>query len=768
MVAGVCVALVALIFAVFGQTVHFAFINRDDPDYLYNNPVISKGLSLSGIGWAFTHVVSGHWHPLTVIVLMLDCQLFGLWPGGHHLVNVAIHAATAVLLFLMLLELTGALGRCAFVAAVFAIHPLRAESVAWVAECKDVLSAMFFMLTLRAYVRYARRPQSWPRYAMVLIWFALGLMSKPMLVTVPCVLLLLDYWPLGRWQRAGQLPKLLLEKAPMFVLTALSSIATVFALKSDNPTTYSYLANPPVAITASLWKLIYPVHLAAIYPWPPHGWPPWEIFNACVFVGALTTGAYLLRRTKPYLLVGWLWYIGMLFPVTGLLQTGTQAYADRYTYLPGIGISIAVTWLAADWAGGQNYRRITLGVIAGALFCILSIACWRQVGYWRNSVAIWTHTIENTKNSFIAYNGLGEAFFQQGQFENALAAYRASDKSVGIDTVGNTELQQGRIQDAALHFRAAVRIDPGFADAHNNLGYALYWLGQVDQAISEYQEALRLDPALVQAHDNLGGAFFSQGRLDEAITQFREALRLNPSDPKVHNNLGGALFAHGKADDAIAEFQDALRLDPTFAEAHYNFANALLQLQRTDEAIAEYRRVLQIDPSYHDAFCNLGIALLDRGRIEEAIAAFNAALKTQPANTRVENYLANALFQQGRSAEAIGYLEKAIELDPDNQEVQGNLAWMLASAPDRSLRNGPKALELALRLDKTSGGTNTNILHTLAAAYAQCGDFADALHTAQSALRLANAQSDDAFAKKIRADITLYQAGRAIDDGRSE
>ncbi len=653
-VAAISLALVLLVVAVFSQTAGFGFINRDDPDYVYNNPIILEGLSLPNIEWAFTHVVSGHWHPLTVMLFMAEAGFFGTSPGGYHVVNVLLHTAAVVLLFLLLLEMTGALWRSVFVAAVFAIHPLRAESVAWIAECKDVLSGVFFMLTLWAYVRYVRGTRSKVSYSMMLLWFALGLMSKPMLVTVPCVLLLLDYWPLGRLQKLSQFPGLLLEKLPPFVLTALSSMATVLALRVGNPTISTYPANTPIAYVAYLWKLIYPVHLAAMYPPQPEGFPTWEVFDAIFLLMALTLVAYLLRKKHPYLVVGWLWYLGMLVPVSGLMQTGDQIYADRYTYLPVIGLSIAVTWLAADWARSPRWRRTALGAAGGAILCALLVACWRQVGYWRDNFTLWTHAIECTKNNREAYNGLGEALFQEGRTEEAMEAFEGVGSTFALDSIGDGLLRQGRMEEAVAHFRAALRINPSFWEAHYNLGNAL----------------------------------LQQGRTEEAIAEYREVVRLNPG----------------------------------YATAHNNLANALLKLGRTEEAVAEYREAVRINPGDAEARNNLGIALFSMARTEEAINQCRAAL----------------------------------EIEPTNADFQNSLAWMLATAPQGKLRDGPKALELATSANKSTGGNNPMILCTLAAAYAATGDFSNALSTAQHALQIAT-ETHSPLTVTIRKEIELYR-----------
>jgi tetratricopeptide (TPR) repeat protein len=637
-VAGICALLVVLVFLVFGQTVGHDFVNYDDQSYVYENPIVSRGLSLKGIGWAFTHVVSANWHPLTVIVHMLDCEVYGLWAGGHHLTNLLLHAACAVLLFLLLREMTGALWRSGFVAAVFAIHPLRVESVAWVAELKDVLSGLFFMLTLWAYGRYARRPESRGRYAMVMIWLALGLMSKPMLVSVPFVLLLLDYWPLRRIESWSRLPALVVEKLPLFALSALSCVATVIAQKeSIGPiSTYplsSRVANALVAYVVYLGKLIYPTQLAVLYPLHKDGPEAWQVLDAILLLAALTAGSWILRRSQPFLLVGWLWYLGMLVPVIGILQVGQQAYADRYTYLPQIGLCLGGTWAAAALATRRRYCRVALGGVALAILCTLLVSARRQTSYWRDSETLWTHTLACTTDN---------------------------------------------------------------ATAHYELGMAMFYQGRIEEAVAQYNETLRIDPGYESAHNNLGNILFQQGRTGEAVIQFSEALSINPSDAEAHYNLGNAVFSDG----------------------------------RIDEAITQYRAALQINPSYADAHNNLG----------------------------------KALIEQGRDSEAIDELEEAVALQSADAPTRNNLAWLLATAPQSSIRNGTRAVQLATEASQSTGGNNPIFLHTLAAAYAEAGQFPAAVHTAQRALQLIQGPSNPALADALRREIKLYEAGRPFEE----
>jgi len=666
-VAGICALLVALVWCVFGQTVRFGFVNYDDM-FVTQTPEVAEGLTPHGIGWAFTHLQVGNWIPLTTLTHMMDCQLYGMWAGGHHLTNVLLHAAAVVLLFLALREMTGALWRSAFVAALFAIHPLRAESVAWVSERKDVLSGVFFMLTLWAYARYARRPESRGSYIMALVWLALGLMSKPMLVTVPFVLILLDYWPLGRFQDASQLPGLLKEKIPFFALSGLSCVWTLFAQKGtiqplEHISLFPRVGNALVAYVIYIAKLIHPGQLAVFYPLFKEGPGAWQVTGACLLLTALTAGAWVLRGKQPFLLVGWLWYLGMLLPVIGILQVGVQAYADRYTYLPQIGLCLAGTWAAVDWAGGSRHRRLALAGAGVAALSFLLVTASRQTSYWRDSVTLWTHAFDCTQDNALTRFTLGDALAQQGRPEEAMA---------------------------------------------------------------EYREALRINPDYVNAHNNLGLALAQQGQTEEAIAEYRQALRINPDFPEPHNNLGDALAEQGRTEEAIDEYREAVRINPAFAEAHYNLGKALARQGRTGDAIAEYREALRINSEYADAHNNLGIALA----------------------------------QQGQTGEAIAHMEKALELQPSSLSHQNNLAWMLATAPQASLRDGPRALELALKANQATGGSNPNIIHTLAAAYAEAGEFSDAVRTAQQALQMAEAQSNGALAGELRRELKLYEAGR--------
>jgi tetratricopeptide (TPR) repeat protein len=662
----VCLALAAITFGVFGQTLNHEFVNFDDNDYVYENPVVAQGLTFRGIVWAFTHVHSANWHPLTWLSHMLDCQLYGLHPGGHHLTNVLLHTATVIVLFLVLRQMTGALWRSACVAALFAIHPLRVESVAWVAERKDVLSGLFFMLTIGAYVRYARRPWSLARYGLVMLLFAMGLMCKPMLVTLPVVLLLLDYWPLQR-AGPGKLSGLALEKLPLFALSAASCVVTFLAQNKAIQSTGSFslplrLGNALAASMSYLGQIVYPAGLAAFYPYPLHGPPAWEVTLAGLLLAGFSIVAWRERRKQPWLLMGWLWYLVMLLPVAGIIQVGVQAHADRYTYLPQIGVYTAVTWLAAEWGAKWRMGRAALGGLMTAMLAVLMVCAWKQTAYWQDSETLWIHALGCTTG-----NGV----------------------------------------------------------AHNNLGTTLDVKGEMDEAIDQFQIALQINPDYAEFHNNFGHALREKGRVNEAIAQYQEALQLYPGYAEAQFNLGNALGQNGRLDDAITHYEKALQIKPDYADAQFNLGNALLQKGRADEAVAHFQRALEINPNKAGIHLNLGLCFYRLGRMDEAISQY----------------------------------EKALQIEPADSAVQNDLAWLLATSSEASLRNGARAVELAQQANNLAGGKNPIILHTVAAAYAEAGRFSEAVETAQRALHLAEAQSNTVLTGQLQSEMKLYQAG---------
>jgi len=607
---GVCICLAVLTCIVFGQTLGHDFINYDDPRYVYENTNITSGLNTASIAWAFTHIHSMNWHPVTTISHMLDCQLYGLKAGGHHFTNVLLHTVAAILLFLALQCMTGALWRSAFVAAVFAIHPLRVESVAWVAERKDVLSGVFFMVTLLAYVQYARAP-SIGRYLAVALAFALGLMSKPMLVTLPFVLLLLDYWPLGRirGQKSdvsshGKLAMLLVEKIPLVGLSAVSSVVTFLAQRgavgwTEQLPVSARINNAVATYVVYMWQMLWPLKLAVFYPHPENRLPISEIMLALAILIAATAAAFILRKKRPYLVTGWLWYLGMLVPVIGLVQVGWQGHADRYTYLPQIGLYLLLTWSVADLTARWRRQREILSASAAIIISVLGWRAWIQTSYWRDSETLFTQGLAVTSNNDVAENNLGIVFLRKGK---------------------------------------------------------------VDEAISLLQAAVDLRPENSPAHENLAKALLQKGRVADALVHYRKLLELQPDNIEVHNIVG------------------------------------------------------------------------------------------------------TVLIQQGRIREGAEEWQKVLAIEPDNGNALSNLAWVFATSPDDALRDGTKAVQLAEEALRISGRRIPIIFRTLAAAYAESGEFSKAIQAAQQGIELANSQGNSDLATELQGNIALYQEQRPLRD----
>jgi tetratricopeptide (TPR) repeat protein len=696
-VPAICLVLAAITFAVFGQTAGFEFVNFDDNVYVYENAKVTGGLNMKSLAWVFTHADCTFYHPLTMLSLMADYQLHGLHAGGYHLTNVLLHTASVILLFLVLRQMTGALWRSAFVAAVFAIHPLRVESVAWVTERKDVLSGFFFMLTLGAYVLHVRKPDSPARSLVVAAAFVLALLSKSSVVTLPFVLLLLDYWPLRRFEQSRKLSGLILEKIPLLALAAAACATTVLvAGKLVTPEVHFSmplrLGNALVYYATYLRQMVWPEGLAVAYPDPHHGLPPWEMALGGALLAGVSAVAWAERRRRPWLLVGWLWYLGMLTPMIGIVPVGAFAQADRFTYLPQIGIYLAVTWLVAEW----RVSRVALGGLMAAVLAVLMVCAWKQTAYWKNSETLWTHTLACT-----------------------------ADNSLACSNLGGDLLTKGRVDEAIAYLQKALQIKPDYMEAHYNLGNAFLQKGNVDEAITQYREALKINPALAKAHLRLGNALLQKGNVDEAMVHLQRAAQIAPHDAAIQNKLGYALLQMGKVNEAITHFEQALQTKPDFAEAHNNLGNALGEQGRLDEAIAHFEQAAVIDPGFVAAQYNLGIAYCQKGRGGDAIPHFQQALQIEPAEPRVQN----------------------------------NLAWLLAVCSDASLRNGAKAVELARQANALTGGENPAILHTLAAAFAEAGRFPEAMETAQRALRLAGAQSNKGLAGALQSEMKLYKAG---------
>ena len=593
---GVLLALVTL--ALYWPATGFGFLNYDDADFITANVHVQSGLNWEGLKWAFQLNEGDYWHPLTWLSLMLDASLFGQKAGGFHFTNVVVHAANGVLLFLLLWTLTMAYYRSLVVAALFALHPLRVESVAWVTERKDVLSGLFGLLALICYARYATRGQrSGVRepgslshlpasifYLLSLCFLACGLMSKAMLVTWPFVMLLLDFWPLRRLEpsilnsQPSTILRLVTEKFPFFILSGILCVLIYLTERgrqgavglAESPALLR-LENSFVAYARYLGKTFWPMKLAVPYVNPGH-WPWLELGGSVlVVVGAFTVALWLGRR-QPYLLVGWCWFWGTLIPVIGLTRGWGSFMGDRFTYLPSIGVLVLTVWGVGELTRGWRYRALGLSLTGGAaILCCLTLTR-QQIGYWKDSEALFRHALAVTEKNDRACNCLG----------------------VALD-------QKGHLDEAIRQFQEAIRLEPDHPTAHYNLGIALDKKGQIDEAIRQFQEAIRLNPRYAEAHYNFGIILGRKGQMDEAMAQYLEALRVKPEYAEAHNDLGIALGRKGQMEGAIRQFQEATRLKPRYAEAHYNLGLLFGLRGQPAEAISEFEKALRWKPDYAEA-----------------------------------------------------------------------------------------------------------------------------------------------------------------------
>lgn len=540
------------------------FVNYDDNLYVTGNRQVRQGLTLEGVAWAFSTTDTGNWHPLTWLSHMTDVQLFGLDPRGHHAVSLLLHLTNSLILFLVLQAMTGASWRSLAVAVFFSVHPLHVESVAWVAERKDVLGAFFWMVCMGLYARYARRP-SRGRYAMLAAAFAVGLMTKPMLVTLPFALLLLDFWPLQRTGTgqagAGESPfarasylRLLGEKTPLLFLSAASSVVTFLAQQQEGAITRfgqlgaaDRFANALVSYVAYILKMVVPADLAFFYPYPASGHPPWKPIVAAVLLAAVSAMVLLAGRRRGYLVTGWLWYLGTLLPVIGIVQVGAQSMADRYTYLPSIGVFLAVTWGISDLAGERRVPRSVLAASSVAVICLLAAVTRTQVGYWKNSVTLFRHAVDVTDDNYVAHDALGIALAGEGDLAGAIAQFTEAVKSRPNDPESLTDLGlalagTGRTGEAKRAYERAIASRPGFSRAHYNLAVLLQKGGKLQAAAEEYATVLSTEPDHADAHNNLGVALQQLGRREEALLHFRRAIEIDPRHEGAARNLRAALL----------------------------------------------------------------------------------------------------------------------------------------------------------------------------------------------------------------------------------
>lgn len=697
--AFICLWLALVTLLVYEPVFHAQFIGFDDPDYVTGNPHVLSGITLANLRWAFVTNHADNWHPVTWISLMLNSQYFGSGAGAFHAVNLLLHVANTLVLFLWLYDATGAKWRGALVAALFALHPLHVESVAWISERKDVLSTLFWMLVLVTYTDYAKTGRI-SHYFFALLLFAIGLMAKPMLVSLPFVLLLLDYWPLGRFAERRTFG-VLIEKLPFLALSIASSVVTLLVQREkampalDMVPIFRRLENAVLAYVAYIEKMFSPTGLAVIYPYNQHP----SLLSALLSLAALVIAsavAILIRRHKPYLFTGWFWFLITLAPVIGIVQVGSQSMADRYTYIPFVGLFVIVAW--GGWEALSLLRIPPFAQAFGASMALVLCAglTRAQLRYWHDSIALFQHALNVTGVNGVAEANLAYALAEQGHYDKAI-----------------------------VHYKTALQIKP-HAIVWNNLGRSLAATGKLEEAINAFQNALKLNPSYAHAHRNLALVLARSGRLQEALIHLGEAARLEPENASVHNNYAIMLDRAGRTTEAIQQFQMALRLAPDMATTHVNLANLLAQQHAQDEAMAHYLEALRLSPGLVEAHCNIAALLLEEGRTEDAAAHYIAALQTKA-----------------------DYLPAMV-----------SLAWIYATASGEvGIQHAAEAVRLAEQACQISGCKQSGVLDTLAAAYANAGRFEEAVKTGEEAFSIAKAAGENNFADSIRARIDLYKKG---------
>jgi tetratricopeptide (TPR) repeat protein len=673
-----CVALAAITSAVYAPVRHYAFLNYDDPQYVTDQPLVQAGLTREGLIWAWTGEHVGNWHPLTTLSHMLDCQLFGFNPGPPHVINVALHVLSTVLLFGVLVRATARPWPSAVVAALFALHPLHVESVAWIAERKDVLSGFFWMLTLWAYLDYVGCACI-RHYAILLAAYAAALLAKPMVVTLPFVLLLLDYWPLRR----GTLPEkvdlvgvtsrpplraLLLEKLPLLAMAAAVSVVT-YLVQQNSEAVISLSLSPFSDRLANVLKsyvvypltMLWPAGLAVFYPFDAP-LPAWQIVGSIVVLASVTAAVAWKGRVHPYLPVGWLWYVGTLIPVIGLVRAGLQARADRFTYVPSIGIFIMAAWGLPDLAAPWRHRQLICGVAAALVIAACATLTTFQLEHWRDGIALFQHALSVTRDNEIARRGLAGAYLGAGLHDEWARQV--------------AEIKRVHLISEAADYRRILSRNPDDADAHYQLGRVLATQGDLSGAMAQYAAAIRPSPAAAPAHSNLGALLIAAGRPAEGLAHLEEAVRLQPDYADAHFNLGTALLNAERLDAAEPHLRAALQLQPDYAEAHSNLGVLLLKRGRTAEAIAECVAALHERDDFPEAHTNLGMALAAEGRFPEAIAHYETAVRLKPDHAAAHRALGLALAHTGDHGRAATELEAAVRLDPADTDSRALLQWL--------------------------------------------------------------------------------------------
>ena len=617
----VSLCLIVAIIIAYAQVSNFDFVGYDDQEYITENSHVQEGLTLESLIWAFTSFHSANWHPLTWLSHMLDCELYGSNPMGHHWTNVQFHIANTLLLFFIFFKMTGALWRSAFVAALFALHPLHVESVAWVSERKDVLSTFFGLLMIGAYYHYVKEP-CLKNYLLVIILLCMGLMAKPMLVTFPFVLLLLDYWPLKRFHYKNDyflqserttdygskgIYRLILEKILLFIPVVILCILTFLAQQSSGAvkalgalSIKTRTANALVSYVTYVLKTIWPINLAVFYPHPGDSLLVWQIFGAALLIATACIWAVRTSKKYPYIAVGLFWYLGTLVPVIGLVQVGDQAMADRYTYIPLIGLFILIAWGVPDLLKKWNYRKIFLGLSAVVILSALTVSTLSQASHWKNGITLFENAVKVTEDNYKAQNNLGTA-------------------------LGPVDLDK-----AIYHYKESLKIKPNYVRALSNLGIALYNRGDYDEAVLYFNKLLDIKPKKTDTRINLANVLFIQEKFDEAVSHYNEIIKTDSENADVHSNLAYVLSTQGKLDEAVLHYKEAIRIKPKHDKAHYNLGNILLKQGNVKEAAIHFIEAIRIRPDYVQAYNKIGLLLFQKGNFDKAKVFFLKAIQIDP------------------------------------------------------------------------------------------------------------------------------------------
>ncbi len=814
--ACICIVLAASTIAVFWQVREYDFVNYDDNYYVYENHDVTGGLSWKSFIAAFTTPHVGNWLPMVWLSFIVDVELFGLNPGYMHLTNVFFHVINTLLLFLILRRLTGRLWASAFVAAAFALHPMHVESVAWITERKDVLSCFFMLLTMAAYIRYVnKRGRGW--YVAALVLYIIGLLAKPMLVTVPILLLLLDYWPLCRlagtsFQSANKtvaripLRKLVSEKIPFLMLSGIWSVITfivqrssgVVASLADLPL-YARVANPFLSYTKYVLRMFWPRNMAVFYPYDASTVSLLPAFLAALTVIVISVLAIRLRTKRPFFFSGWFWFIIALTPVIGVIQSGAQSMADRYTYIPYIGLFIAVAMAVSDFRLQFRPARFLVSSIAVFAIIAIGIVTHRQTSYWRDSVTLFSHAIKVTKNNDTAYNNRGAAYNDLGRWEDAIADFTEAvairpENAEAYNNLGLASVKLSRWQQAENAFRNAIKVKPNYAEAYNNLGVSYGQQNRWQEAEKAFREAIRIDPAHAEALNNLGVACGKQGRWQDAADAHKMATNARKDYVTALNNLGGAYEKLNLWQEAIEIYQRTITIKPKHAETHKNLGSVMNKLGRWEEAIKYYERAIELESNYVQAFNglgftygklgrwqqalsafqkavaldpndsathhNMGIAYVELRMHLDAIASFSRAIALDPNNADAHHNLANELVATGRLDDSIEHYRAALRIRPDWADCMNNFAFLIAAYPAVRSRNLNEAVRLAERACELTNHSNPAFLDTLAIAYASVGRYSEAINTAEKALQLASDVSYASLRSDIERRISLFRQSK--------